>query len=172
MARSRLNRMVSLEDLRHEMDSLFENFLGTTPTEMIRGRKGPPVDMWEHGDQLLVQAEVPGVTMDQLDVYTTGQELTIKGRRTTASSAATGASGAASACGTASLHRQELLSGEFQRTLSLPFEAEPERIEAKLENGLLTVTIPKPEVTTAKRIHIQEAQPVCPPDPHAPGTQP
>jgi HSP20 family protein len=170
MARSRLNRMVSMEDLRHEMDNLFENFLGTTPTEMFRGRKGPPVDMWEQGDQLLVQVEVPGVTMDQLDVYTTGQELTMKGRRTTASSIATGTHGTAPACGTTCLHRQELRSGEFQRTLLLPFEVEPERIEAKLENGLLTVTIPKPEVATAKRIHIQEAQAVCPPDPHATGT--
>lgn len=152
MARPRLNAMASLDELRHEVDRLFENFLGASPTELIRGRKGPAVDVWEQGDLLFIQAEVPGVTMDQLDVYATGQELTIKGRRTTAASTATAT---AAAAGATCLHRQELPAGEFQRTLALPFEVEPERIEAKLENGLLTVTVPKPEQTTAKRIRIQ-----------------
>jgi len=153
MARSRLNTMVSLDELRHEVDRLFESFLGASPTELIRGRKGPAVDVWEQGDLLLIQAEVPGVTMDQLDVYATGQELTIKGRRTTAAGTATASP--ASAGGTC-LHRQELSTGEFQRTLALPFEVEPERIEAKLENGLLTIRVPKPEQRTAKRIRIEE----------------
>jgi len=143
MSRSKLNPILSLDELRREVDRLFESCLGTTPSELIRGRKAPAVDIWEQDDLLLVQAEVPGVTMDQIEVYALGQQLTIKGHRDPASAGGT--------C----LHRQELPAGDFQRTLTLPFEIDPEQVEAKLENGLLTLTIPKPKVIATRRIPVK-----------------
>ena len=143
MNRSKLNPMVPLDELRHEMERLFENFVGTSPGDLLRGHKMPSVDVWEQNDLLLIQAEVPGVSMDQLEVYVVGKQLTIKGHRPSCSSE--------SVC----LHRQEQQTGDFERTLTLPVEIDPDRMEAKLDNGLLTITVTKPVISGVHRVQVK-----------------
>jgi HSP20 family protein len=148
----KLSCVPSLNELRREMDRLFESYLGATPSDLIRGRGFPPVDVWEEGEALVVQAEVPGVSMDQIEVYARGSELTIKGSRPLASS------------GSTAVHRQEQQSGDFERTVTLPIEIDPDRIEATLKDGLLTVRVPKPPMSQARKVTVR----ATPPAPGAP----
>ena len=143
----KLSQVPAVEELRREMDRLFENFVGSTPGELIGRRKYPPIDVWEEGDSLVVQAEVPGVPMDQLEVYARGAELTVKGSRTTAST--TGVN----------VHRQEQRGGQFDRTITLPIEIDADRIEARLADGLLTIRVPKPTQTQARKIAVRGEPP-------------
>ena len=156
MNRSRLNCAVSLDDLRHEMDRLFESFLGTTPKSLFRGRPFPAVDIWEVGDVLTVQAELPGVSMDHIEIYGVGCELTLRGYRPQLAGE------------NMTIHQQEQPSGDFERKLTLPIEIDPERVEASLKDGLLTITIPKPASAGARRIAIK-GDTVAPPAGPGPG---
>ena len=147
MNRPKLSCVPSLNELRREMDRLFENYVGATPGDLIRGRGFPPVDVWEEGEALVVQAEVPGVGMDQIEVYARGSELTIKGCRPLASS------------GSSAVYRQEQQSGDFDRTVTLPIEIDPDRIEATLKDGLLTVRVPKPPLSQVRKVAVRSSGP-------------
>jgi len=139
----KLSNVPALEELRREMDRLFENFVGSTPGELIGRRKYPPIDVWEEGESLVVQAEVPGVAMEQLEVYARGSELTLKGFRSVASGTST------------NVHRQEQHGGEFERKITLPIEIDAERIEATLADGLLTIRVPKPTMAQVRKIAVR-----------------
>lgn len=132
-----------LDDLRHEVDRLFENFVGSTPGELLRGRRYPPVDVWEEGESLIVMAEIPGVSLDRIEVYARGSELTLKGTRPLASAQSS------------TVYRQELASGDFERRIALPVEIEPDQIEATLKDGLLTIRLRKPATAQARRISVR-----------------
>ena len=67
--------------LRREMDRLLEEFGSGSPWER-HGRRGfPAVNIWDEGERLCVEAEVPGVRQKDLEIYALGNELTIKGVR-------------------------------------------------------------------------------------------
>ena len=135
-----------MDQLRHEVDRLFESYVGSTPGDLLRGKRFPPVDIWEEGDSLLVQAEVPGVAMDRIEVYARGCELTLKGTRPLSSAQSS------------AVHRQEQQTGDFERTITLPVEIEPDRIEATLKEGLLTIRVPKPPLSQARKVPVRSSQ--------------
>jgi HSP20 family protein len=148
----KLSNVPALEELRREMDRLFENFIGSTPGELIGLRKYPPIDVWEEGESLMVRAEMPGVAMEHLEVYARGSELTLKGFRPAASGTS------------ANVHRQEQHGGEFERKISLPIEIDAERIQATLADGLLTIRVPKPAMAQARKIAVR-GEPSAPASP-------
>jgi HSP20 family protein len=104
----------------------------------------PLVNVREEGDALRVEAEVPGVSLEQIEVSIQhGVELTIQGERP------------ADSAGSASWHRRERGVGRFERVLTLPVPVEVEKVEARLENGVLRLTLPKAESVKARRIPIK-----------------
>ncbi len=134
-----------LDDLRHEVDRLFENFVGSTPRELLRGRGYPPVDVWEEGESVLVLAEIPGVSLERIEVFVRGNELTLKGTRPLASAQSS------------TVYRQELASGDFERRIGLPVEIEADSVEATLKDGLLTIRLRKSVTAQARRISVRGA---------------
>ena len=100
----------------------------------------PRVDVFDRGEQLVVRAEMPGMTADDVDITIEDRTLTISGTRTF---------GEESEEGTA--HRREIQTGRFERTLVLPEGMNPEEIAATMTDGILEITVPRrPEVLPRK----------------------
>jgi len=142
MLTGRLNLWAPYQDLRREVDRLFDTFTGGENSG-ARGRAFPLINLWEEGDVLHLEAEMPGVAQNDIDISAAGNELTLRGRRTPPKS------------DDRAYHRQERGFGEFTRVLTLPVEVDPERIEATLKDGVLTLTLPKAAAARARKIQVK-----------------
>ena len=102
-----------------------------------------PVDLYETGDQLVLEMAVPGIRVDDLDISIEGRQLTIHGNF------------AASNDESRRYWVQSIGHGEFSRTLTLPVPVVAEQIQARVHDGFLTLTMPKVAEAQAKRIAIE-----------------
>ncbi|HOB73971.1 MAG TPA: Hsp20/alpha crystallin family protein [Phycisphaerae bacterium] len=145
MLTRRLNVWAPYNDLRREIDRLFDAFTGGDGG-LVRSRAFPAVNVWEDGNNLFLEAELPGVAREDLEISAAGNELTIRGRR--------------NPCQGENLvyHRQERGYGEFSRVLTLPVEVDTDKIEATLRDGVLTLTLPKAEAAKARKIEVKTAE--------------
>lgn len=132
-----------LQNLHQEMNRLFDRW-GGEPGGAAGGAVYPAINAWEDADGLRLEAELPGVEQSKLEIYVTGgNQLTIKGERR----------GSASDKGVC--HRQERGAGIFARTLTLPFDVDENRVEARLENGVLCLMLPKQEAAKPRKISVK-----------------
>lgn len=135
--------------LRGEMDRLFQDvFDGTLrldPFGMSGGATFPALNVWEDGDALFVEAETPGLKMDDIEVVVTGDELTLKGERREARNE------------NVTYHRRERGVGAFSRVLRLPYSVDVDKVEANLRDGVLTIRVPKAEQARARKIVVKGA---------------
>ena len=104
----------------------------------------PAVNLSEDQDRYLVRAELPGVKAEDLDVQVMGRNLTISGQRTIVLEAD-------KVC----YHRREREGGRFSRVLGLPGDIDPEKVSARLVNGILTVQVPKAATAKPRQISVQ-----------------
>jgi HSP20 family protein len=124
----------SFDRFSGEMDRWLENLGVATPS----------LNVWETPDAFHVEAEVPGLTQDQLQVAVTHKtQLLIQGERTLQEPA------------DGRWHRRERGQGRFQRVIELPAAVDADKVEAKLENGLLFLTLPKAEEAKPRRIAVK-----------------
>lgn len=138
--------LLPVQRLREEMDRLFEDFFGDWPTpawDLWGVQTFPALNIWETDDALYAEAEVPGMKMEDLEVLVVGNELTIKGERKAPQQEGV------------TFHRQERGVGSFTRTIRLPVEIDADRVEATLENGVLTITLPKAEQCRPRKIEVK-----------------
>jgi HSP20 family protein len=104
----------------------------------------PAVNVWEEGDQVCVEAELPGLDLKNLEIYVTGgNQLTLKGERRP------------NVPEKGVWHRQERNYGSFTRVLTLPFLVDADKVEAKLENGVLLVKLAKHESAKPRKIQVK-----------------
>ena len=103
----------------------------------------PPINAWEEGDTIKVEAEIPGVKIEEVEVSFDNGELTLKGEKKFEGN------------DSATLHRRERLYGTFTRTLRLPWEVMAENISAELKDGILTVTLPKAEAAKPRKVAVK-----------------
>ena len=132
-----------------ELESLQRDFnraFGANWPARARRRSYPPFNVWSGKEGLIVDAEVPGVDPKDLNVSVSGDELTLQGK--------VGAEGAREG---ETVHREERRSGEFVRVLQLPFRAKESDIRANYKNGILRITVPRPEEEKPKKIAIEAA---------------
>lgn len=107
---------------------------------------GLPINVWEDENVLHAEADLPGVDPAKLEITVTeGNQLTITGERTPPD-----VKGAAWV-------RQERPSGRFTRMVELPVMVDPDRVEARYENGVLRLTLPKSEAAKPRKITVQGA---------------
>jgi len=102
----------------------------------------PPVNVWEDQEKLYVEAELPGLNQDNLEILVEGDQLTVRGERKPATDEGR-------------WHRQERAFGRFQRTLTLPVAVDADKVEARLEQGVLTLTLPKSEAAKPRKIAVK-----------------
>jgi HSP20 family protein len=131
------NRFPSLFD-----DALFKNFFEASQSARRSAGVFPALNVYDDGARFLVRAELPGVSKDTLEITTEGEELTVAGERTV------------SVPEGASEHRREAWSGKFRRTVTLPQLFDAEKIEARYQDGVLEVTLPRHQSVTPRKIAV------------------
>lgn len=129
--------------MRQEMDRLFgqrdsREGLSFSPTGF------PPINVWEESDTLFVEAELPGMELQDLEIsLTRGNELTVKGERKPLVTES-------GVC-----HRCERGYGSFTRVIELPYFVDAEGVDAMLKHGVLTIKLPKSEAAKPRRIELK-----------------
>jgi len=105
----------------------------------------PPVNVWANNDSAYAEAELPGMQLDHLEIYVTnGNQLTIQGERRQTE------------LDKGQWRGQERGFGQFSRTIVLPVNVDADKVEARLEHGVLFVTLPKNEAAKARRISVND----------------
>jgi HSP20 family protein len=101
------------------------------------------MNVWVSQDGVVIDAELPGAEPKDVDISLTGDELTIRGTVN-----------AADAAEDETYHRRERPAGEFARTLRLPFLADTDSVRAQYKNGVLRLTVPRPEEEKPRKIEV------------------
>ncbi len=139
-----------LAGLRDEMDRLFGEFFGELPStrtwEPFGMRTYPSVSTWEDQENFYVEAELPGLKSDDLNVSVVGNEVTIKGERREPQKPEE-----------VGYQRRERGFGAFNRVLRLPTDVDEDHVEATLRDGVLTITLPKAAAPRARKINVEAA---------------
>ncbi len=127
------------------MQSNVDRALGRSETQ---GGAGwcPVVDVQETKDEVLLQAELPGLTVDDVELSVENGVLTISGEKK--QQVEEGKDGTEH-------HLVERRYGRFERRFSLPRSVDPSNVKADFANGMLNVTLPKAEAAKARRIEIK-----------------
>lgn len=132
--------------LRREMDRLWEDFFGPGPRALRAwaGEWVPAVDVAETAAKLTVKAEVPGLDPKEIDISLVGDLLTIKGEKKSEREEKK-----------ENYHLVERSYGSFSRAIRLPAAVDADKIEARYDQGVLTVTCPKKAGVKPKAITIK-----------------
>lgn len=138
------NQRFPLHQLRDEMDRLWNGVFGPAAEGLLSPvfRSQPAANVWEQGDVLLVEMELPGIKKDQVDISVAGDELSVKIDRPEVEEA------------DITYHRRERPVGSFTRVLRLPVEVDADRVEAELHDGVLLITLPKAESAKPRKIAV------------------
>jgi HSP20 family protein len=136
-----------LHQLRDEMDRLWSGVFAPAADGLLPPmfRSQPAANVWEQGDALLVEMELPGVKNDQVDISVAGGELSVKVNRPEVEQEGV------------TYHRRERPVGSFTRVLRLPVEVNADRVEAELRDGVLLVTLPKSDSAKPRKINVASA---------------
>ncbi|WP_407122681.1 Hsp20/alpha crystallin family protein [Bradyrhizobium sp. STM 3561] len=102
----------------------------------------PPINIFQQGDDILAIVELAGIKKDDLQIQAKENSIRIFGRKTVEYP------------GEVSLHRQERVSGEFDRTMSFPVQIEPDGIKAEYRDGILALFLPRAESDKPRTIKI------------------
>ncbi len=148
MALVRYDPWRNLTDLQNEMNRLFADRLQEPegPSSVLGGDWIPPVDVREDNEKYVIDADVPGVDPNNVDVSLEGDTLTIRGERSQEREVGEATGG---------LKRSERVYGAFIRTFHLPESADADQVKARYNSGVLQITIPKAERAKAKKIKVQ-----------------
>lgn len=134
-----------LDELRRRMDRLWDEYdTDRGPYfQLAAGRTSwPRVNLSDTGTSFVLMAEVPGVAESDVELTINHEVLTLRGERKP-----DGPQGY-------SVHRQERLPFKFARSFTLPTKIDPEKANASLKNGVLTVTLPKAQEAQPRRIAV------------------
>ena len=128
-------------DLEREVDRLLRD-VNMTFQGVRFDRRYPLINLFECQDRFLLTAEVPGTELEDLEVTVADGVLTLKGERKS------------SAVSPDAFRRQERFQGAWQRSLPLPDRIESEKLSASLNDGVLTITLPKATQTQLRQIPV------------------
>ena len=145
MALVRWDPARELDTLQGEMNRLFSSFFDTpTPGNGTTVRRWiPAMDLVETDDHFVLKADLPGITESDVSIVFENNVLTVSGERRTEHEAKKDG-----------YYRLERTMGSFSRSLTLPEGIDADAVDAKFDNGVLEVRIPKPAETKPRRIQI------------------
>jgi len=132
-----------LERMSRQMDRVAQGLVGRPAVGWFPARVFPAINLTEDAGNYYIRAELPGIKADSLDIQVVGRNLTLSGERKIASEGES-----------VRYHRREREAGKFSRVISLPSDIDREKVDAKLANGMLTVTVAKAEAAKPKQITI------------------
>ncbi len=133
----------AVRGVHRHMDRLFGDFFGPRVMTWEPAELGFALDVYETDDVLVLKGALPGVRPEEVDISVTDGVLTIKGETKSEEETKDG-----------NYHRRELRYGAFSRSVALPTRVDHDKAEAKFENGILTISLPKAEEVKPKSIKI------------------
>jgi HSP20 family protein len=102
----------------------------------------PLINIFQKGEDFIAIIELPGINKDDLQIQAKDNAIRIAGRKSTGYEEG------------ASVHRRERVSGDFDRTLTIPVQIDPDRIKAEYHDGILALSIPTAESAKPRSIKI------------------
>jgi HSP20 family protein len=140
--------------MRREMNRLFDDVFGGfgLPSVLgpaLRQMPAPKIDVSETDNEIQVTAELPGIDQNNVEVLLEDDRLIIRGEKKEEREEDDK---------DRNYHVRERVQGAFSRTLPLPFAPDPNQVKAEFKNGVMTITIPKPQEVKQKqhRIDVQK----------------
>lgn len=146
MAIVRWDPFRDLMSLQERMNRLFDESLTRRREDQPLGLTtwSPAVDIFETENAIVVKAELPGLSKDDIEVQIHDGVLTLKGERKFEKEVKE-----------ENYHRIERAYGGFQRSFSLPSSVEEDKIKASFKDGVLEVDLPKAEAVKPKQIKVE-----------------
>lgn len=114
-----------VETIRQQLDNIFEDF--TTEAGWM-----PAVDLVDAGDNYVIEAVLPGLSADDINIEASRKSMTLSGERA-----------AADYGDDKTVLRRERRYGSFRRVVNLPVAVDHEQVSADYTNGILTLNVPK-----------------------------
>jgi len=146
MAITRYNPFRDLMTLSERLNKMFDEGMlpATSEDEFLTGAWVPAVDIYETENEIVIKAEVPGMSEKDVEVTVENNMLTIKGERKFEEEVKK-----------ENYHRIERAYGTFQRSFQLPATVNVNKITAEQKDGILTIRLPKKEEQKPKKINIK-----------------
>ena len=135
-----------LVTVRDEMNRVFNEVFNRGSNDdstWYSGAWSPPVDIYETDDALVMKAELPGFSKDDISIEMKENTLVIKGERKHEDEVKEG-----------NYHRIERSYGAFQRAFMLPMTVDQEKVKASYKDGILELRLPKVQAAQPKRIAV------------------
>jgi HSP20 family protein len=144
----RYDKFRDLRTLQEEVNRLFSTNLTRAFDDegIARGAWAPSIDIYENKDQIVLEAELPGMKQEDFDLSIENNVITLRGERKFEKTDETD-----------NYHRVERSYGAFTRSFTLPQTVSAEGATAEYNNGVLRVTLPKREETKSRRIQVTGA---------------
>lgn len=134
-----------LRSLQDEVNRVFSSsFNRSDETGMMRGAWNPSVDIFENKDSIVLEAELPGLAPEDVNISIENNVLTIHGERKFEKKDEGD-----------NFHRVERSYGSFTRSFTLPPTVSSENVDADFENGILRLQLAKREEAKPRRIEIK-----------------
>lgn len=136
------NPFKDMDNISREMANIFDR----TPFGFFGKSISPRVDVFETNDDIVLKAEIPGVSKEDLNVYIDENSIRLSGQTKKDVEHKD-----------ENVYRTERFYGSFSRTIPLPVEVKSEQAKAEYKDGILSITVPKVESSKMKgrRIDIQ-----------------
>ena len=131
-----------LHRMRQQLDRLFDD--STAPHQTASAGVFPLINLTEDKNNYYVRAELPGVKGEDLDIQVTENNLAISGERKIAAEEEG-----------AKYHRREREAGSFSRIIGLPGDINSDKVDAKMDNGILSIVVAKAEAAKPKQITVK-----------------
>src|SRR3954454_20204052 len=135
-----------LRTLQEEVNRLFTGSMPRTFDDegIARGAWNPSVDIYDNKEQIVLEAELPGMKREDFDLSVENNVITLRGQRQFEKKDDSD-----------NYHRVERAYGSFTRSFTLPNTVSAEGANAEYKNGVLRVSLPKREETKARRIEVR-----------------
>jgi len=124
-----------LNRLQDELNRLFGGVSNVTLSAY------PTVNLWSNEEAAFVEADVPGMTSETLEISVLDESITLRGKRQVEEQG--------------TVHRRERYDGDFERTVQLPFKVDADKVTAKYKNGVLSVMLPRLQPDRARRVSVE-----------------
>lgn len=139
-----------MDQLHREIDSLFSGYnrgrlFGPAFEPGLGLRHYPKINLREDEENVYVEALLPGVAPDDIDMNILGNTLTLSGERLPVEGQDD----------KQTWHRRERGTGKFMRTIELPVDIVADKVKAEYRHGLLRVTMPKAAEAKPKKISVK-----------------
>ena len=147
MALIRWDPFREMSALQERMDRLFSDVRAQAPVrgeEIVQGAWIPAVDIFETNEAIVLKAELPGITAQDISVEVKDNTLTLKGENKFEKEVKE-----------ENYHRMERSYGSFQRAFTLPGTIHQEKVKAKFKDGILEITLPKVEEAKPKQVKVE-----------------